>query len=100
MYTWGCGWHGQTGHDTWQNTYEPRLLKVTESKDSKFIQASCGTKHTIALDTNGYIWFFGLKTSVGKTCNKTEEKQLTPIELEIPDSIQKEPFKFIASGDD
>ena len=74
-------------HWNLRNTYEPRLLKVTESKDSKFIQASCGTKHTIALDTNGYIWFFGLKTSVGKTCNKTEEKQLTPIELEIPDSI-------------
>jgi alpha-tubulin suppressor-like RCC1 family protein len=28
MYTWGCGWHGQTGQGMWQNIYEPKIVRV------------------------------------------------------------------------
>jgi alpha-tubulin suppressor-like RCC1 family protein len=34
-------------------------------KEVKFIMASCGSKHTLALDTSGDLWFFGSKQSVG-----------------------------------
>jgi alpha-tubulin suppressor-like RCC1 family protein len=65
MYTWGCGWHGQTGHGSWNNEYLPKVLKSNYTKDTKFIMASCGSKHTLALDANGQIWYFGNKMSVG-----------------------------------
>lgn len=64
----------------------------------KFIMAACGAKHTIALDTNGQIWFFGHKQSIGIE-DFEEEKQFTPIRLELPSKIQ-EPIKFIAAGED
>ena len=65
MYTWGYGWFGQLGHGTWENEYSPRIVKIPSFKDHKFIMASCGAKHTIALDTAGKIWYFGKKDSVG-----------------------------------
>jgi hypothetical protein len=27
MYSWGCGWNGQTGHGIWTNIVNPRLVK-------------------------------------------------------------------------
>jgi hypothetical protein len=27
MYSWGCGWNGQTGHGIWTNVVNPKLLK-------------------------------------------------------------------------
>lgn len=80
------------------NVPEPRLLKVAAQKDSKFIMASCGSKHTLALDTSGKLWFFGLKSSIG--ISSKDDKQLVPMLLEAPGPLKKENFKFIASGDD
>lgn len=99
LYTWGCGWHGQTGHGTWQNDYTPSIVKIPVFKDTKFIQAACGSKHTIALDTDGHIWFFGYKPSVGIE-DFQEEKQFVPARLETPQKMLQEPFKFIASGEE
>jgi alpha-tubulin suppressor-like RCC1 family protein len=78
MYTWGCGWHGQTGQGNWNNVTDPKLLKVQAQKDAKFIMASCGAKHTMALDSNGNLWFFGHKLAIGISSNESSqsEKQL------------------------
>lgn len=53
MYSWGCGWHGQTGHGDYANSYSPSLIKVPAMKDTKFMIAACGAKHTIGLDIKG-----------------------------------------------
>jgi alpha-tubulin suppressor-like RCC1 family protein len=29
MYTWGSGWHGQTGNGSWENIQTPKLLKFS-----------------------------------------------------------------------
>lgn len=41
------------------------MIKGSHIKEVKFILASCGSKHTIALDTLGKLWYFGCKGSVG-----------------------------------
>ena len=98
MYSWGCGWYGQTGHGTWQNKNQPLEVIVPLYKDTKFIMASCGSRHTIGLDTQGQIWFFGHKPSVGIE-DLAEEKQFTAVRLEIPGHI-RERFKYIEAGED
>lgn len=60
--------------------------------------AACGAKHTIVLDENGQIWFFGNKNSVGIE-DLQEEKQFTPQKLELPSKI-KESFKYITSNEE
>lgn len=88
MLTWGCGWHGQTGHGEWQNSVFPKIVKVSNKTDVKFIMALGGAKHTLALDSAGNLWFFGLKSSVGMKYEGIEnEKQLQPIKLQFPSSI-------------
>lgn len=66
--------------------------------------ATCGSKHTLAIDTTGQLWYFGLKSSVGiapdikwSGQDPNEGKQMTPIKLE---THTYEPFKYISSGDD
>lgn len=98
MYTWGCGWYGQTGHGHWGNINKPKLVDNSIVKEAKFIMASCGAKHTVALDTNGSVWFFGHKHSVGIE-DFTDEKQFTPVRLDLPQYIS-EPIKYISSGED
>lgn len=68
-------------------------------KDTRFIMATCGSKHTIALDESGNIWFFGNKNSVGIVELEEEEKQFKPVRLETPSYI-KEKFKYIASSEE
>lgn len=98
MYSWGHGWYGQTGHGSWQNKSKPEEVNVPLYKDTKFIMAACGSRHTIGLDTRGQIWFFGQKPSVGIE-DLSEDKQFTPVKLEIPPHI-RENFKFISTGED
>ncbi len=98
MYSWGCGWYGQLGHGNLNNSYIPKIVEIPVFKDTKFMMASCGSKHTIALDTDGQIWFFGHKLSVGIE-DYSDEKQSIPVRLEIPPHIN-EPIKFISTGDD
>jgi alpha-tubulin suppressor-like RCC1 family protein len=44
----------------------PELVVITEtSSPPKFVMAACGAKHSIGLDTNGQIWFWGAKSSIG-----------------------------------
>ena len=58
----------------------------------------------MAIDTQGGLWFFGQKSSVGlKSDDIFEEnldKQLQPIKLEWPPNLKHEPFKFVTCGVD
>lgn len=62
------------------------------------MMASCGSKHTVALDTEGKLWYFGCKSSVGIE-DMENEKQLSPASMEIPKKIM-EPFKFVSAGEE
>lgn len=60
--------------------------------------ASCGYRHTVALDTTGNIWYFGSKSSVGIE-DLDEDKQFQPSKLDLPETIN-EPIKFISAGEE
>jgi alpha-tubulin suppressor-like RCC1 family protein len=70
LFTWGSGWYGQTGQGHWRNTVAPELVVINDnSSPPKFVMASCGAKHCIGLDTNGEIWCWGAKNSIGLSNN-------------------------------
>ena len=92
MYTWGCGWNGQTGQGIWTNIVSPKMLKCQAQKDVKFMMASGGAKHTMAIDTTGGLWFFGQKSSAGiksdEIFEENADKYLQPIKLEWPSNFK------------
>jgi hypothetical protein len=78
----------------------PELVVINDtSSPPKFVMAACGAKHTIGLDTNGEIWYWGAMSSIGLP-NNVSDKQLVPIMLEVPEHLKLEKFVFVASGDE
>ena len=92
-YTWGHGWNGKLGHGDYDNEYKPKMVHLGVV-ESNFVLVTCGTSHTLFLDTKGEIWFSGSKNSVGITKYEYED-QIVPIKME---TYLGEKIKFIASG--
>ena len=68
LYSWGWGAFGQLGHSKIRNSYNldrPKKVKFRDAVDTKIAFCSGGSKHTICLDQDGKIWYFGNKLSVG-----------------------------------
>ena len=68
---------------------------LAHQKDRKFIATACGSKHTIALDYEGNVWFWGSKRAIGQL-DFVNENQLEPILILGPQ--EGGPFKFVAAG--
>ena len=68
LYTWGWGAYGQLGHSKIQNAYnlsKPKHVKFRDARDTNIAYVSAGSKHTLCLDVNGKLWYFGSKEAVG-----------------------------------
>ena len=60
LYTWGDGQYGATGLGSSGNTLAP--MKVEVGGITKFLQISCGKRHSLALDNMGTIYVTGDNT--------------------------------------
>ena len=72
LYSWGLSENGQLGHYDAKsyNIPQPRRVKFIDAPGTKIVFASASLRHTLALDTEGQLWFFGEKESVGITDRK------------------------------
>ena len=61
--------------------------------------ASCGAKHTIALDTSGKLWYSGKKDNVGVEDSTEEPNQYVPKYLDVRGLLDNS-FKYITSGEE
>jgi RCC1 and BTB domain-containing protein len=57
MYTFGQGIYGQLGHGDKENKSSPVLVLALEGKH--IAQVQCGTYHTMALTSSGYVFTWG-----------------------------------------
>ena len=76
LYSWGWGAYGQLGHSKIQNSYnlpKPKLVKFREAMDTKIAYVTAGSKHTLCLDVNGKLWYFGAREGVGIFSNDSKE---------------------------
>lgn len=52
----------------------PELVVINDtSSPPKFVMAACGAKHSIGLDTNGEIWYWGAKSSMGQPITASDK---------------------------
>ena len=62
MYSWGWSAYGQLGHPKIKNYYNldrPKKVKFRDATQTKIVFVSAGSKHTVCLDLEGNIWYFG-----------------------------------------
>lgn len=62
------------------------------------MMTSCGSKHTLVLDSTGQLWYFGLVASLGLI--EKEEKQMVITKLDMPGNIKQEPIVYISTKDE
>ena len=68
LYSWGWSAYGQLGHSKIKNSYNldrPKVVKFLQSYETKVAFVSGGSKHTVCIDTEGRLWYFGERNSVG-----------------------------------
>lgn len=56
LFTWGEGQYGATGLGTQQNVYSPTKVEIP---GVRFLQVSCGKRHTLAIDVHGAVYITG-----------------------------------------
>lgn len=104
LYTWGLSSYGQLGHHDVKNQYNlntPKAVKFLNDPDVKMVFVSASQKHTLCVDSEGELWFFGDKQSVGIQ-DKRNKYQFSPIRLVASNhnkySRDEKRFRFIAAG--
>ena len=65
---------------------KPKQVKFRQAIDTKVAFVAAGTKHTLCLDTDGNLWYFGLKEAVG--IKSIEPNQFEPIRLLPKEDIE------------
>jgi len=104
VYTWGSSASGQLGHYKVKNTYnitKPKKVKFLDNPETKIVFAAASFKHTLCVDDQGAIWYFGEKQSVG-VHDKNEKLQFEPKKL-VPQNKeymteQDLDYRYIAAG--
>lgn len=59
VWTVGHGYQGQLGHGSIQFLHEPKKIENSVTNMPKITRVAAGENHTILLDENGEVWFFG-----------------------------------------
>ena len=58
VYSFGCGMFGQLGHGNKEDRLTPTLIDAP--LEGKFVvQVACGSKHSMVLARNGYVYTWG-----------------------------------------
>ena len=84
IWAWGRNDEGQIGDGTygWENT---RLLPVSVKYGTEFIHIGAGVSHSLAVDTDGYLWAWG-GNWIGQLGDGTQECRHTPVRIVLVSS--------------
>ncbi len=58
VFSWGYGENGRLGHGTKENVLVP--TQIAKFKDVKIESVACGGGHSLAIDSKGRLWGWGL----------------------------------------
>ena len=104
LYSWGLSNSGQLGHHDVKNAYnlsKPKVVEFLGSESTKIVYVSASAKHTLCVDTDGLIWYFGEKLSVGIKDRK-DKYQFFPQLLRASNTIEMRyldwNYKFVSAG--
>ena len=90
VYAWGSNQHGQLGNNTTTNSSVPVRVRDPASptdpnKGLKAIQVSAGDEHSLALDSNGYVYAWGWNDN-GRLGNNSTSDSSFPVRVRDPAS--------------
>lgn len=104
MYTWGLSSYGQLGHNDVKNQYnlaEPKQIDWLVEPEPRIAFCSAAQKHTLCVDENGELWYFGDKQSVG-IVDKVNKYQFKPSRIVASNhskySSHEKKFRFASAG--
>lgn len=80
MYVWGLNSYGQLGNGTTSKGTASAPVEVAALADRIIIQTAVGTYHTVALDSTGRVYAWGLN-SVGQLGDGTTSNRNLPTEV-------------------
>lgn len=77
VYAWGNNSRGQIGNGTTSSTPVKEPTQVTNSNITNVVQADMGAFHTLALKSDGTVWFWGDNTRGQRGDNTTSTSAVT-----------------------
>lgn len=97
---WGRGWDYQLANGSTDTISRPYKLNFNKQQSVAKIEprlVSLGSKHTLMLDIDGNIWYWGKKSSVGIRDIEKEHQKYPKILLSATGSNDGGPFTHISS---
>lgn len=100
VWSWGSNNHGQIGIGTmnemqWQITKTKPFVDNVDKKEYKAIDIDCGGDHTLARDTDQYMWSWGRNTEYQLGGETDNSDQWAPVSFRRPGWS---PLSQIAAG--
>ncbi|XP_046900656.1 probable E3 ubiquitin-protein ligase HERC6 isoform X3 [Hypomesus transpacificus] len=80
VFSFGEGSRGQLGHNSTANEQSPRLVEGLGGVAS---QITCGSHHTLVLESSGHLWAFGSGVK-GQLGTGSPQNSLQPMEVQLP----------------
>ena len=91
-YAWGDNTSGELGNGTTTNSATPQLVVMPAGVT--YSKVSGGDRHSLALDTSGHAWAWGLGY-YGQLGNGATNDSASPVAVSMPSGVT---FKAIAAG--
>lgn len=100
VWAWGANQFGQLGDNTTDERHTP--VQVLNSNGAYFtdvIAIACGSRHSLALKTDGTIWAWG-RNAFGQLGDNTTDEQHTPVQVVTSNGTYLTDIVAIAGGSD
>ncbi|MCL2444886.1 IPT/TIG domain-containing protein [Candidatus Saccharibacteria bacterium] len=98
IFAWGVGGFGQLGNGVNTPSNIPVLVDLSSvPAERNMVQISAGWGHSLALDSTGQIWAWGLGIG-GQLGNGTNESSNTPVAVNMSEFIAKQDIVQISAG--
>lgn len=78
VYSWGIGTNGRLGHGDEMNRNVPTLISAASFDSIQITAIAANGMHSLALDSNGYLWAWGANYDGRLGLGTRTTCQLTP----------------------
>jgi alpha-tubulin suppressor-like RCC1 family protein len=78
VWSWGSGYHGQTGHGSNRTVCEPTQVTALQGVTA----ISAGSQHSLALLADGTVWAWG-QNGMGQLGDGTNESRNVPVKVPL-----------------